>query len=170
MKLRRIISVFFGLLLALPLLYLTGLQVKQAYIKYSLEERMEAHLLKTLFIPKQDWQRINSREIIIDGKLFDLKSVREKGDGYLVTGVFDEEETAVVQQLDKTCKGQTTKNAALFNEAFRLLQQFFYQAADEPLPMMVLRKKLFQNPISDLPQLHKPVLLPPPQATAFDLL
>ena len=120
MKRRRIISVFFGLLLALPLLYVTGLQVKQVYIKHSLEERLEARLLKTLFIPTQDWRRINNREILIDGKLFDLKSVTETTDGFLVSGVFDEEETAVVQQLDKSCNTNTAKDTPVFTHFFQM--------------------------------------------------
>src|SRR5690349_4974131 len=105
---------FLLLILAAPLVFLSFLQVKQAYIKHGAEERLERGLLKTLFVPQQSWQALNDHEIVVDGKLFDVKDVCRTADGFTVTGVFDEEETNVLQQIDRSGNVNASKDTPAF--------------------------------------------------------
>lgn len=131
-----------------------------------MEERMEARLLQTFFIPQQELQRINSREILVHDKLFDVKKAQAVKNGIVVTGVFDEAETAVLHQIDKTCRQQATKDTPVFAQFFHLLQGFFFQESSLANLVAASNNKFFQNPISLLPVMYKQVLSPPPQSVA----
>lgn len=164
MRVCRSITAFFLLLLfAAPLLFLSYLQLRQAYIKHTLEERLEAHLLKTIFVPRQAWRQLNSREILVDGKLFDLKEVHREAGGFTVTGVFDEDETAVLQQIAQACSADDSKDSPVFAQFFQLLHGLFFQIAAGALLLTDLPPKLFQNPIAVLPSCYLQVASPPPQ-------
>jgi hypothetical protein len=45
-------------------------------------------------------------ELLIDGRMFDVKSIRPVDSGYEVTGLFDDEETELFDQLIKTESGR----------------------------------------------------------------
>jgi hypothetical protein len=163
---RHTITSFLLLVLAMPLLFLSFLQLKQAYIRHEMEERLEMGLQQTLFISKPDWKRHNDREIWVGGKLFDVKKMQVTADGFIVTGLFDETETAVLQQLQNTCAKQTTKDTPVFAQFFQLLQDLFSQ---ETAPINSVAKRpaeLFQNPIPYLPFHYKKIPAPPPQFLA----
>jgi len=59
-----------------------------------MEERLERSNLQTISVPVKDfhWYEEN-REIVVDGMMFDVKSIERKGDEYIITGLFDKEET-----------------------------------------------------------------------------
>lgn len=165
MKSGRLITAFsFLAVLAAPLLVLSFLQLKQAYIKHSIEERLEAGLQKTIFIPTAKLKRINSRELEVDGKLFDLKELTAVPGGYHATGVFDEEETAVLQHLEAASQAKNSKDTPLLAHLLQLLQEGYVQSHVETAPVAAITTELFQNPIASLPTVCQPVLAPPPQA------
>src|SRR6476620_6570439 len=111
MQLRcTILASLLMLILAAPLLVLSFLQLKQLYIQHGREERLEATLLKTVFIPQHGFKQLNRHEISVDNKLFDVKELKVTKTGVLVTGVFDEEETALVQHLEKSNTADTSKD------------------------------------------------------------
>ena len=131
-----------------------------------MEERLEAGLLKTILITKQDFNKINSDEILVAGQLFDIKECSQTKTGFVVTGVFDEDETIVLQQLTTTSKEQNAADNSLLAHAFQVLHGFFFQTPEEPQKITTAATKLFQNPISPLPVCYRPVLCPPPQPLA----
>jgi len=163
---RTILSFFLLVILAMPLLVLSSLQAKQLYIKYTMEERLEAGLLKTIFIPQQEFKRLNSHEILVDNKLFDVKTLHATKNGFVATGVFDEEETAVLQQIEKTSSADGLKDTPVFAQIFQLLQGYYFQSDSDVHVAAVSTTELFQNPISPLPAFFQQVISPPPQACA----
>ncbi|HYE53379.1 MAG TPA: hypothetical protein VD996_00995 [Chitinophagaceae bacterium] len=84
------------LLALLPCLYCAYFQVKEHLIWLEMEEKMERSNLQTVTVPVKDfrWYEEN-REIIVDGMMFDVKSIERKGNNYIITGLFDAEETAL---------------------------------------------------------------------------
>jgi hypothetical protein len=165
MRLRRTITASLLLLLvAAPLFFLSALQLRQWHIQHTLEERLEAGLLKTIFVPKHEWHPLNSHEILLHEKLFDVKDVQEQATGFLVTGVFDEDETAVLQQIAYTCKQKNTKEDPVFAQFFQLLQGLFLQPESTQPAFAATAIKLFQNPIAALPLFYRQIVSPPPQS------
>lgn len=82
------------LLVLLPCIYCLYFQVNEYRIWKQMEEKLESAHLQTVIIPVENfrWYEEN-REIIVDGMMFDVKSIERKDGHYVVTGLFDEEET-----------------------------------------------------------------------------
>jgi hypothetical protein len=81
-------------------------------------------------------------ELLIDGRMFDVKSIRPVDGGYEVTGLFDDDETELFDQLVKTESGRQQGQgqlAGLFQSCLGI--------------------------ISDMPVSGMPVFIPWPRAT-----
>lgn len=94
------------MLFILPLAFILFLQGWQLYLTHSAEERLEEQLLETISIRKDQfrWER-KGKEISIGGRMFDVKSFVLKEDRIILTGMYDDQETAIhsmlAQQFDK---------------------------------------------------------------------
>gem|GEM_PF-3208712 len=95
------IALLLSCIIAFPLLFSGGVQAFQQYVKGTVEERLQSEALVTLSIPASGVQWLEEgRELLINGKMFDIKSYLQK-DGYLVaTGVYDEGETWIMELLN----------------------------------------------------------------------
>jgi hypothetical protein len=101
-KLRlHIISLFLGCLVLLPLVFSGGLQLFQVYLKYRAEHRLETEVLQTLSVPEHKVQWVEEgRELMVNGRMFDLKSYSVKNGILTAWGIFDEEETQAMALLN----------------------------------------------------------------------
>ncbi len=81
------------LLVAMPLVLLSVLFLKQKIVHYQREQRFETEHLQTVIISAQNpsWVK-QEKEILISGKLFDVKSIKKIGSNLLLTGFFDNKE------------------------------------------------------------------------------
>jgi hypothetical protein len=97
---RHISSALFSTLLLLPLLAILFLQIAQAYIKSTREERLETGKLITVVLPAKNvvWEE-DGREVWVGDKMFDVASFQIIGGDYHLTGVFDEQETEIAGSL-----------------------------------------------------------------------
>lgn len=68
--------------------------------KIQMEEQLENSCLQTIEtdIHKITWVE-QDKELLIDGKLFDVKSSRQSGEKLLLTGIFDTVEDKIAEQL-----------------------------------------------------------------------
>ena len=116
------ITAFFLLLTgAIPLLFTLFFLVKQQMIRYEMKEKLEKEFLHTITVPREEvtWVKYN-KEIIVGDKLFDVSSFSEKDGLYFFTGLFDAEETALNDLLEK---GTEDKNEnELLGQLFQCLQ------------------------------------------------
>jgi len=97
---KTIIALLLCSIVALPLIFSGGLQAFQQYIKYTVEERLNDEELVIVSIPLAQVQWMEEgREILVHGKMFDIKSYSEKDGNLIATGVYDERETAVIELL-----------------------------------------------------------------------
>lgn len=84
------------LLVLLPCIYCLYFQAKQHMIWREMEEKLEGAQLQTVIIPVNEFRWYEEdREIIVNGTMFDVKSIRRENEHYVVTGLFDERETAL---------------------------------------------------------------------------
>ena len=82
------------LIVLLPCIYCLFFQVKHHLIREEMREKLERENLQTITIPVTEFHWYEEdREIIVDGTMFDVKSIRRNGDHYIITGLFDEAET-----------------------------------------------------------------------------
>ncbi len=84
--------------LFLSAVFLTG----RIAIQHDMKEKMEKEIVITIEIPENDfrWHKKN-REIIFQGKMFDVKSLVKVDNIYHVSGLFDEQESILNEELKK---------------------------------------------------------------------
>ena len=114
--LKKITGFFLLLIGAMPFLFTLFFLVKQQIIHHEMKEKLEREFLHTITVPKDkvNWVKY-SKEIRIDSKLFDVNSFSEKNGIYFFTGLFDTEETALNDLLEKeTEDGDQNELAQLF--------------------------------------------------------
>ena len=82
------------LIVLLPCLYCLYFQVKHHLIRQEMREKLERDNLQTVIVPVKEFRWYEEdREIIVDGTMFDVKTIERRGDNYIITGLFDEAET-----------------------------------------------------------------------------
>ena len=84
-----------------PLLIYTTLSFHKHLVKWQMEERLEHAALKTICLKKDafTWVKIN-KEIVVDGKLFDVKSYVTKDDKIVFYGLYDDEEKEIIHGIN----------------------------------------------------------------------
>lgn len=77
-----------------------GLQAFQSFIKMRVEIALEKSALLTIKLPADQVQWFEEgREILVDGKMFDIKSYSITDGLFTAQGIFDEKETEVVRMM-----------------------------------------------------------------------
>ena len=84
----------------MPVLAIAILQISQAYIQSTREERLETEHLVQVIVPVKNliWEE-EAKELWVGGRMFDVASFYIKDDNYHLTGVFDDDETEIVGSL-----------------------------------------------------------------------
>jgi len=156
------IAYFFLLLTgAMPLLFTISFLIRQQIIRYEMKERLEKEYLHVITVPKEEliWVKYH-KEIIIGDKLFDVKSFSEKDGMYFLIGLFDEEETALNDLLEKDTDDKKENELA---QLFQWLQSPGTNLSFEP-GIIITNSKNCSFPI--LLHISSPfinILTPPPQ-------
>lgn len=84
------------------MLLLVSLLVWQQIIQHQMLEQLETENLNTIVIKKNSLHFTRAgKEIEVNGKLFDVEEISIKGDSYVVKGLFDEKEAALLQIIKK---------------------------------------------------------------------
>ena len=93
---------FLAGIIALPLLFILLLQGLQHHAQHEAKERLEKEALVTLKLAAHElhWYK-KGKEILIDGQLFDVKTLVQKGNEVIVTGLFDKKENDIVKALHR---------------------------------------------------------------------
>ncbi len=154
-------SFFLLLLVALPLVYVTTLQVSEIINRHQMMERLEEEALQTISIPLQEliWVK-KGKEILVGNKRFDVKEIVLKKNMAVVTGLFDEEEEALVKKLNKQHSSQQT---ALLKIWFPVFKSSLKEPNDVA-PMSWLKNEYQIYYCLKLPTTLLQITTPPPKA------
>jgi hypothetical protein len=114
---KKIITAFVLLLiLAIPLFFSVSVLIKQHIVQYQRNENFRKEILQTITISSTAVYWINpGKEILFNGKLFDVKSYIKKGNSLYLTGFFDEKEDKLVKQIVKLAL-QENQSGTPFNK------------------------------------------------------
>ena len=162
---KRISAYLLLLLAAIPLIYILIVRVQQQSIRHRMKERLEANDLHSVTISENDVHWINNgKELLINGRLFDVWSSHLRNGVYVFSGLYDEEETSFLGQIQKD-QQNNNGNSKQLAQLFQLLQSFYNNTPEE----IVLPEN---NPgskfISGSPALvsqYISIFSPPPQAS-----
>jgi hypothetical protein len=91
---------FFVGLVTMPQLFIVLLLGFQVYVRHRLEERFEQQKAVNLVLAESDliWVK-PGREILVNGEMFDIKTIRYAKGQAQITGIFDQEETEIMRLL-----------------------------------------------------------------------
>jgi hypothetical protein len=92
--LRKIALLFLCTIATIPLLMSPAFLAGRIVIRKVMLSRLESSGLQTYAIPlnRLKWYT-EGHELLIDGRMFDVKSIHQEGDKYVVSGLFDDDET-----------------------------------------------------------------------------
>jgi hypothetical protein len=163
---KRITALLFTLLGFAPLLFIILTGIKQQEIRQSMRRRLESNMLHTITIAKKDvrWLK-DGKEILVDGRMFDIKSSKSADNGKIsFTGLYDDEETTLVKKISKNQQNENNTGGKLLAQLFQLLCSSFNHSPEE-IFIPSLNSNHFPVLEQRLPSRFKTILSPPPQAS-----
>ena len=100
---KNILAFSMLLLVVAPLIFFIGFLVKREIVYHEMMEKLESASLHTSTIQLADinWTKKN-KEVMIDGKLFDVKYAEIIDNKIRLTGLFDDEETKLEKDFANT--------------------------------------------------------------------
>src|SRR5437773_2601131 len=94
----------------MPFLFIICFLVNQQLIQQRMRETLEEKNLQTIVLTSDQFSWIKEgKEILLEGRLFDVKYYSIENNDYHFSGLVDEKETELVKQLSKECdQGRST--------------------------------------------------------------
>jgi hypothetical protein len=149
-----------------PAIFTITFQLQQQNIRHRMKERLEEKHLHSLTIQKDDIHWVKAgKEIAIGNRLFDIKSMGEGPDGTVtVIGLFDHEESLLVQQLKEQQEEQDSNSLKTLVQFFNLILTIpGLEEAGHP-GVCLLPLTQYPDISVNLPSVFHKILTPPPQA------
>jgi len=129
-----------------------------------MEVQMEAGALHSITVSATDviWIK-KGKEIIIEGRMFDIKTFSYKGNNYDFTGLFDDEESILMKQMEEN--ENSSRDNKKIAQLIQLLQIVYKDLNDiNDISVLSLNNKFILDKENTLPLRFIPIITPPPQA------
>lgn len=155
------------IIISLPGLLVLHYQLRQLQIRHQMLESLEKQYVQTIRLPEKEiqWYKKN-KELIIDGKLFDIKTISAENGMVTCTGLFDEKETLLKEKIHQLQRRQQ-KNKDGENLVIKFISfTLFYQGKIQPELQYNLTHIIPYGLYQNAPLLSKglPTPAPPPKA------
>ncbi len=94
------IAITLIMIIGAPLLFYAGYFIKQQQIQSQMSAKLKRSRLSTITTKQDDikWVKAN-KEILVNGRLFDVNSIVKKADCYEITGLFDVDEDLLQKEI-----------------------------------------------------------------------
>jgi hypothetical protein len=159
-------GIFFLLLLAaIPFMSSVFFQVQQDLIKQRMKHRLHESLLTTITLPANEVNWIvRGKEISVNGRYFDIRFLEVVGENLVFTGLFDDEETDLVDKLKNAEEQCMVAEEEIMSPLFQFLQSSYDALQDETFSLLTAGSHNPANKSIVLPSVFLGILTPPPQA------
>lgn len=164
-SLKKISVLVLLLCIAAPVFFYAGFVIKQHNIRSSMKQQLKKQLLQTVTVEKRSivWYD-DGKEVSINGRMFDVVSVKEEGSNIILTGLYDTDEDKLHDALNKAMH-QNNKQQPLNN---LLVKIFSLQAASFKLIPEINIHWKYVKPVygfcfQEIPSAPSVPLLHPPQ-------
>jgi len=130
-----------------------------------MKEQLEKKMLHIIVLADDDvhWVK-KEKEIWVDGKMFDIKTVYRHNGSTTFTGLFDEEETGLVKQLQANWKKKSSQDNKILAHLFNCLQNVFFSSPGDKYIALLSGKHFPGIAVPALACQYRDILTPPPQA------
>jgi hypothetical protein len=157
-------------LAALPFLSAFLFQLRETSIKQHMRKELKEKTLQTVVVCENDFHWLEpGREILVQNRAFDVSSYKYENGNYIFTGLFDDEETILLSQLQKK---QEEENTAGNKALVQLLDLFpaSQESVDTELLLLTAILKQYPNFDSRLSSKYESIITPPPKPDITILL
>jgi hypothetical protein len=155
------------LLVLLPMAFCVYFLQQQHIIKEQMEEELEKSSFATITVLKSDVQWVEfGKELIVNGEMFDVKSVIQKNDSLVISGLFDTVEKALKQQLSSVLGKQKKTDTPLQQLIAQFLSPIILTQNNveiEPSFFSSTQKKYF-TPTPNILSINLDITTPPPNS------
>lgn len=128
-----------------------------------MKEKMEQAELHTIALADNEIQWAKAgKEIWVQGKMFDIKSIEHKDGITIFKGLFDEEETILKQNLKSNREKNQAKQNQLFSQLFQCLHGIYFENTIDQLNSNDLSTISFTYYTSRLQYSFLEIPTPPP--------
>ncbi len=150
----------------IPFAMVFSFHIKQQILHYEMKERLEAQNLHTIILSKKDvhWVK-KDKEILVNGRMFDVKSFSVENSEIRFIGLYDDEETALAEQLNNNFNKTNQTGTWLISNLFQWLQSVYTTDNNGTLITESKCQEFSQFIKCRLTSPHKIILTPPPQNT-----
>ena len=130
-----------------------------------MKEKLEQEMLLSVTVAEDQIKWVKpGKEAWVNGRLFDVKT-QSCGEGLCtITGFYDDEETALVIQLQMDQQHKTGTGDETMVQLFELLQDVFKTPLDSPLYSPVNHPENFSAREASLSSVSLAIITPPPQS------
>ncbi len=149
-----------------PLLLVIFFLVKEQVIQVQMKKKLESHELQTVIVPEEKVIWMDDHEIWVNESMFDIRTQKLENGVYTFTGMYDADETALVQQQQKTTKSQSDQHKQLV-QTFHCLKNVFNDTEElifHPAVAVVEHQSFIYL---HLPEFSPPIPTPPPQLASI---
>lgn len=151
------------ILLTLPGFLIVHYQLMQLHAQHQMEEKLEKKHIQIVHIPVNEiqWHKKN-KEIIIDGKLFDIKSITLLNGVAECQGLFDEKETEIKEMINQL-QQQQEKDNPLNSRTAEFFSLVFFKEDRLPysLPCCLFHPSVY-NSCDNYPLIYSNLSIPTP--------
>ncbi len=156
-----------AIFIMLPFFYVAAFHVQKFFVRVEMQLELKHKQLVTLQIPesKIQWYK-EGKEIVVEGSLFDVKSITYKNGLATIKGLYDKKEKEIDKQIKKA--NSESQNKTLNTTLVKLLG--FYFISHEQLVILETTAIRIDTPQLGctgkrrLPVNYLSVLTPPPLA------
>lgn len=129
-----------------------------------MEERMETSLLHSITLEEKKVIWIKpGKEILINGKMFDIKNTLKSKGKITFQGLYDEEETALKMNLEKGMHQQNILQKNLLSALFSILQGAYFDKYEPASGLNTVKTKLSSEFTFNWKEPVLFIITPPPQ-------
>ncbi len=155
------------LLVAIPILFSASLLVKQKILHYQRDQKFNKEVLQTVVVSADAiyWVK-TGKEILLDGKLFDVKSFTTTGKKISLLGFFDHKEDTLVQEIVKREKQKKQTDSPVNSLKFLFFPVYITQADINYDSSWKLLSKHFYHYKDMIPSCPGYPVIHPPQLAA----
>jgi hypothetical protein len=148
----------------IPMISLIVLQLQQMHIRCVMKERLEESILQTITLDEIDVHWASSeKEIRIGNELFDVKYYTIENGKIHFTGLYDQEETSIEEQLSHANTQESENRSLVLTQLLNLLDCLYFSQVSNVLKETKPGIIYTVLPQSILPYAFRTILTPPPQ-------
>ncbi len=143
-------------------------KAQQCYVQYEMHEKLKnsntPFELLTLTFAEYQKSKINSNEISLNRKMYDIKSVDISGDSVRLLAINDYEEENILEKIKNFIEKSDPSNSALPNHLYKLITLVYLQVTAENvfyLPMQSIN--VFHSLSANISTSDSDIPSPPPR-------